>query len=353
MAFPSVESITETSFSSASTTHNVSMPATVNSGDLLLILFCAHASGTTTHTEPTDWSTVFDFQDGGGYGHTSCYAKIADGDEDSTTVNVATSAARAASAHVYRITGHSGALTAVESATTTGNGTRPNPPNLAPSWGSADTLWIAGWGTADDDIETTGWSANYTGNQTDTACGGGGNSSGRIASATRELAAASDNPGEGIISSSESQMAFTIAIRPSAGGGGTGFEQAVSGSITPSGSLSTQVNFNANVAGTSTPTGALSKRTRTSASGSSTPTGAVLKTVKASVVGSITPTGDMLKAIKTSLTGSTTPLGQLYVTWKQAVAGSTTPSGTVNGVLVVKNFLGGVMALLRRRRKAP
>ena len=36
MAFPTVESITETAFASDATAHDVDMPATVNAGDLLL-----------------------------------------------------------------------------------------------------------------------------------------------------------------------------------------------------------------------------------------------------------------------------------------------------------------------------
>ena len=45
-------------------------------------------------------------------------------------------------------------------------GSAANPDSLSPSWGSADTLWIATCGCDDDDGGLSGYPADYDDNQT-------------------------------------------------------------------------------------------------------------------------------------------------------------------------------------------
>ena len=74
----------------------------------------------------------------------SGYAKIAIGDEGSTTVNFITSSAEQAAAQVYRIQNWYGTLDgiAIGNEVVSTSGTTANSPSLSPSWGATDTLWI-------------------------------------------------------------------------------------------------------------------------------------------------------------------------------------------------------------------
>lgn len=219
MAFPQTSAPAESSFSSASTTHNVSMPATVNAGDLLLVNMCLEASSSAPNvTTPSGWTQLW---------HTSSvgtsvitryagYAKAADGGEGGGTVNFATNVACTAAAQCYRVTNWYGSLAGVETGTLdSGGGTTPDPPSLTASWGSEDNLWFALSGAADDDQNYTSAPANYTG-LVSTLGGGGTNASCEVGSARRELASATENPGTFTLQSTESWATQTIVVRPAA-----------------------------------------------------------------------------------------------------------------------------------------
>lgn len=92
---------TETQFSSASTTHNVTMPGTVAAGDLLICII-AFDGNPTLGTTPTGW-TYLNAQNNGSTVKMAVYYKVADGTEDGTTVNFPTSSSEQAAAQVYRI----------------------------------------------------------------------------------------------------------------------------------------------------------------------------------------------------------------------------------------------------------
>ena len=134
MAFPQTSAPAETSFSTASTTHNVSMPGTVNSGDLL-VSFVGFISPTTSAVNlstPSGWTAFYYFQMdvGSATGNmpVGCYLKVADGTEGGGTVNFPTSASTRGCTQVYRVEDWYGSLTGVErSAISFGAGTAPNP----------------------------------------------------------------------------------------------------------------------------------------------------------------------------------------------------------------------------------
>lgn len=207
--FPTVLSLTETSFSTDTLTHNVSMPATVLAGELLLMLFTS--DGTLGHTTPSGWTLIKTLA--GTQTRVSVYGKVAIGDEDGTTVNVATVATETAAAQVYRITDWWGSLSGIEASTgAAASGTTPDPDNLAPSWGTARPLWIAVC-SADNAPTVSAYPTNYT-NGTRTASGGTDQC--MLASARREIRGSSENPGTFTIGTSGAWAAFTIAVRPSA-----------------------------------------------------------------------------------------------------------------------------------------
>ncbi|NIA67909.1 hypothetical protein HBA54_04825 [Pelagibius litoralis] len=217
MAFPATAAPTATAFSSANTTHNVAMPAVVDSGDLLVIGFTAN--GNAAVTNPSGWTLLADNTIGATAPvRLTIHAKVADGTEDGTAVNVATGAAEEAVAHVFRVTGWFGAIAGVEAGVlgSATFGTSWDPGNITASWGAADNLFIAMAGATDDDVAFTGYPTNYTGGSF-TVSGAGFNSGCEIGSAWRQLNAASDDPSAFTGASTETWLAQGIVIRPAAG----------------------------------------------------------------------------------------------------------------------------------------
>lgn len=116
---------------------------------------------------------------------------------------------------------------------------------------------------------------------------------------------------------------------------GTTFEQAVSGSMTPSGDLEKEIDFTVD--------------------GSLTPTGTITRLITQLLTGSINAVGSLVKSITKDFDGSVTPSGLLFTQMviKQAVSGSSTPSGTIkkqiNKILIASITPSG--SLLRRIEK--
>lgn len=214
--FPSIKDRLTQEFSTAATAHAVTMPATVDSGDLLLTLFTndISAAGTTT-TTPSGWSVVGTAGNSGNQVRATVYAKVAAGTEDGTTVDFATSVAEEAASQVYRIPSGewSGTLAGVEASTASVASTNaPNPASLDPgAWGAENTLWIAYAGSSSHTSVTT-YPTNFNGgvhNISNTGTGGASTSSAWLESATTSV-----DPGAFAMGNTTDSVAFTVAIRP-------------------------------------------------------------------------------------------------------------------------------------------
>jgi len=215
MAFPVVASITPSHFTTQVTTHNVLMPATVNAGDLLLMIVSATGSTSFTLTPPSGWTAAGLGVSGTNF-RSASYVKDAVGNEDGTTVNVATTQITRMEAQVYRITGWSGDLRdqiiPPQPSSIVNN---LNPPSHAPPWAQADTLWISvlTWRDTASNCTVTGYPASYSGGGT--AVTGGGTAGAGIASAWRQLNALTEDPGAFIMSATpSSHAAQCIGIPP-------------------------------------------------------------------------------------------------------------------------------------------
>ena len=221
MSFPQVASITVYNGGGTQVTpHPIVMPATVNAGDLLLILFDMESG--SSPTTPAGWNVVFGPTDGenAGSSYAVGYAKVADGTEDGATVNIGTTSTSFGIAHTYRITNWHGVYATGVGAGTpaTGTDTNANPPAVTASWGVADNLFIA-CAAYYDDLNTSAAPSNYANLQYDECANSLAIPS--IASARRELAAGSDDPGP-FTQESGFWVAETIVIRGLAGGSGGG-----------------------------------------------------------------------------------------------------------------------------------
>jgi len=218
MAFPSAGSPTATAFDSTVTSMSVNLPASISSGDLLIAYEEQRNNATFTSGTPAGWTALSSQQGGGSAGQMRVWYRIATGTEGSTatwTASIATTAVW----HVIKVTSWHGTAPP-EDTTSSGDATSANPPSLTPSWGAADTLWIALAGNTATG-ETTGFTAaptNYSNLQSNGASSGG--SSCNIASATRQLNASSEDPGTFSPNSNRFWTAATLAVRPAAGGGG-------------------------------------------------------------------------------------------------------------------------------------
>ncbi len=210
LAAPLVASVTETAFGTDTTDHHVDMPATVDAGDLLIVLF-TNDENTIVNT-PTGWNLMTSDANGP-HVRLSVYYRIAAGTEGGTTVNFVTTSAEEAVAQVYRVTNWHGITPPEISTAATGTDTTPDPASLDPTgWDVADTLWLAVAGQDRGDQGTPTYPASYTNGISTLSSNGTGRC--QIHSARRVLAAASEDPGAFTIPVSEQWVAFTIAVRP-------------------------------------------------------------------------------------------------------------------------------------------
>jgi hypothetical protein len=210
LAAPLVASVTETAFGTDTTDHHVDMPATVDAGDLLIVLF-TNDENTIVNT-PTGWNLMTSDANGP-HVRLSVYYRIAAGTEGGTTVNFVTTSAEEAAAQVYRVTNWHGITPPEISTAATGTDTTPDPASLDPAgWDVADTLWLVVAGQDRGDQVTPTYPASYTNGISTLSSNGTGKC--QIHSARRVLAAASEDPGAFTIPVSEQWVAFTIAVRP-------------------------------------------------------------------------------------------------------------------------------------------
>jgi len=222
MAFPQVAAVNGGNRYLDGTTHIIDLPSGYDTvGDLLIVVF--GCDGSESVGWPAGWTELFEKQItlvltlAVGY-------RVAEGDEESTiTVTTGTSER---SAHTsYRISGiHSSSAPECGSSNTSDGSDSPDPPDLDPSWGEEDTLWIAAC-CYDANKTISGYPTNYTDGRNDhslsvAGCG--------VGSCFRELNAESETPPLFALSASEQWIANTLAIRCSGdGGGGFAYSQAV------------------------------------------------------------------------------------------------------------------------------
>ena len=204
-AFPQVASVTPSQFSSAATSHSVAFPATVNAGDLLIILA---ASSNTGNQNPA----ASGFTSIGESNRVYVLVKIAAGTEGGSSVNLTVTNSSTAAAQVIRVTDWFGDLAGVELSTANSVGGSPaaNPPSETASWGAEDNLWLACMGAAGDVTVTSGAPTDYT-DLAEVTSGGG---AAMVAHSQRELASATDDPTQYIINVGTINRSYTIVIRP-------------------------------------------------------------------------------------------------------------------------------------------
>ena len=207
--FPIVETTsTSSEFSADVTSHTVTLPSGIISGDLILLFFAA--DGFPFVTWPAGYTEILDFAPGLGPTLSVAYRQ-ADGTEGAN-ITVTTDNAERSAHIVYRISGQiNPSIQAPEVSTgASGTSTAPNPASLTPTGGAKNYLWVASCGS--DGIATVdGFPTNYinglnVNGTVSTACS--------IGSAERDLNATSEDPGTFTLNISEGWVAATVAVHP-------------------------------------------------------------------------------------------------------------------------------------------
>lgn len=195
--------------------YTVSLPATVEDRELLLLLFCASGpnpvnvgatpDGWTLETSQQSDETVVAVYKRYGYAT----------DSGGSVVIPLTATVDGASAQVHRISRWTGLVTEVEAAIAAFSASaNPNPPNLAASWGAEDgNLWLAIAGHGDDDRGVTAYPTDFF-NGVNTVTGGGANSGGSVASSRWYENVANKDPGTFTLNGVASGAAVSVVIRP-------------------------------------------------------------------------------------------------------------------------------------------
>jgi hypothetical protein len=205
MAFPTVAAVNGGFETANDTNHIVNLPSGIAAGDLLLVFFSA--DGNPTITLPGGWNQLFQTVCGSAVKHGAWY-RVADGTEGAS-ITVTTTASEMCAYTSYRIIDYAGTPELPTAAT--GTTQYPNPPSLTPSWGAKDTLWFACYGN-DNNKTASGYPTNYGNGRNDvcTASTGSG-----VATARRELNAASEDPGQFTMSAADDWVSSVIAVKPS------------------------------------------------------------------------------------------------------------------------------------------
>lgn len=212
MAFPIVKSRTQGS-TGDSFSITVTIPGSASSGDLFVIVAVTRFAGTMTW--PAGWTRVctpIAFQD-------TCEVRwkalnSTDISGGSITINKDYHGNAGWTAHLVS------RAQSVEGAGYVGTGIY-DPPNLAPSWGLADTLWIATSADFGSNNDFSSYPSGYSNGMN------GGNSEAWIATADKFLRASSEDPPTFGWSFNIRTQAATVAVQPSVPGNPTSWGQIV------------------------------------------------------------------------------------------------------------------------------
>lgn len=202
------------------TTHTVSLPASLVSGNLIVIVVAIDGNSGTV-TPPTGFSNIVaNFGDGVNAVFNAAWYKISDGSEGATTTFATVNAQRSAH-HCWQISGHDSATNIPQGSSVGSAGspsTTPDPASLTPTGGAKDYLWLAVSGKDTGDSTYSGFPTNYT-NTGEINMAGATAAGVCLAWGRRALNAASEDPGAFTIAETEEWVAMTLAIHPGAASG--------------------------------------------------------------------------------------------------------------------------------------
>jgi hypothetical protein len=208
---------TSQKFTTATTAHVVTLPATLDSGDLIFISLAVYGGSASTVTNPTGFTELEELDKSNQIKLVTSY-KWSDGTEDGGSADYETSAGQRAVASVCRIQGALSSTNPEKGTAGTGVSVNPDPPSVTASWGAEANLFLATYAQQNSLNPASSQPTNYTLQASEDADSVVNPAGGGVAS--RELTAASDDPDTWTLVENDDWIAQTIVIRPAAAASG-------------------------------------------------------------------------------------------------------------------------------------
>jgi len=213
---PAVVNSAESATTTAGSSHVINLPASIVAGNFLVLIF-ARGSGTGSISALTGWTEMLD--EAIARGITILY-RVADGTEGATITLTMTGSTNKSATIVYQISGAIDPATQPPQLSTaaTGTSTAPDATTCTPTGGAKNYLWISFFSLAGEEAYDDTWCnsapTNYSGLLQKTAGVAGRNVGVELATAHRELDAASEDAGAFNVDVSFAWRAYTMAIHP-------------------------------------------------------------------------------------------------------------------------------------------
>lgn len=195
----------------AVTSHTIDLPATINIGDLILVMTLRNS--TAAITPPAGYSSLASATASGSGSAYQLFYKTADGSEGGTTLTFTTSATRTTVLICYVVQVGTWQGTPEQATYNGDTGMSADPPSLTPSWGSAANLWIAAYGGRQN-ASVSSWP--LPANQITRTSGSSGTGGRSMSVCSDVVSAETLDPSPFILNNAEngSKIAITTAIRP-------------------------------------------------------------------------------------------------------------------------------------------
>lgn len=208
------------------TSINMTYPATITA-DALIGSCVVSSNASNTFTWPMGWTKI-GTEESGGSQTIGCAYTTAVGNEDGGTFAVGINESVGLAGRTWSITGAEVPGTqAPEAVDASGSSTSADPPEVTPTGGSKDYLWVIFTGI--DGNRTCTDPANYT---TD---GSVANAAISFCSAFRALTASSEDPGAFTLSTTETWSVITLAVHPTTAVAGPSFSSGPTVAATTNG----------------------------------------------------------------------------------------------------------------------
>lgn len=323
MAFPVEQTAANTTQGSNVTNWGAqNMPSGIVAGDTLLAFISIDGSGRTVTA--TGWTILLEGATGsdGSVTLVILYKKAVGSDTLSLTI----SASEQGACRIVRVdTAEDPDTQAPEiGAVTTGSSANPSVGLITPIGGAKDYKFYA---VCAHDRNRTFTSAPTNHQANDGTLVGGASTGAQVSWGDHDVNSATDDPDNFTYTTSDGFATVVVVVHPVATGGP--ILKGVGGSLAPAGNL---IRFTSVTRiGSISLAGAISKQSDQAVSGSITPTGALATTVVflLDIAGSITPTGTLVKLISILRAGSLSPTGTISKQSGQTLSGSLTPAGAV------------------------
>lgn len=236
----------------------------------------------------------------------------------------------------------------------TGSSTTPNPGSSTPSWGSeTNNIWLALCARDDSVANTiTAYPTNYDTAQADK---NDITSALNVGGAVRIATGSSEDPGAFTISATETWIAYTVAIRPAAAGGGT--TQAISAALSASATVaaaavrtrrgSVALSANATVAAAAVRTRRGSAALSANATVAATTRADRAAAAALSATATMSPTAGLLLSAGASLSASASlaAVAQIVKSISASLSASATLSASASRVLAIAAALSANASL--------